>query len=141
MRLLIGILLIGLVGCGDPAQVDWVTPTPTATPSQPEELTNPYCVKTMGADGPGGFVWKPKSESDGKLVILFPEKFERDFEKVIVYPKAGGMEGLNCYARTNGNRLTCRGQMPGGRYTGLITALDVDQVCEWSVTTPKQRVD
>lgn len=140
-----GYWLFGVLGCGEfdgnnhqPAVE--VTPEPTIEPTI-QEPTNPRCTDVMGKDGANGFLWKPQSESTGKLVVLFPAKFQRNFETVMVYPKKGGSESLDCYGRTNGDRLTCRGKLPGGRYTGLVTALDVDQVCEWKISNSKERND
>ena len=45
---------------------------------------NPDCSTGVvsGADGSLGFLWKPVSESDGNLVVLFPESYDVRFEKV-----------------------------------------------------------
>lgn len=130
-------------GCGEWDGGNHIDPVPTVEPTAeatPELPTNPRCVDVMGKDGGGGFLWKPVSDR-GKLVVLLPKEFERQFEQVLVYPKKGGSESLQWDGFKNEDRQHWRGKLEGKRYTGLVTAIDVDQVCEWKVSSPGERND
>lgn len=103
---------------------------------------NPDCsVGTNGVDGAGGFLWKPISEGDGNLVILFPAEFDVPFRDVFVFATGGDIESGNFVGFSNGNRQTWRFDFPGSAYTGQVTVDDIGQECDWFVESPGERQD
>lgn len=104
---------------------------------------NPDCSAGVisGSDGALGFLWKPISESDGRLVVLFPESYDVRFESVEAEVVGGGLESGEFGGFTNGSRQTWRFDQEGGAYTGLLKVQDEAQDCLWEVETPGQRVD
>lgn len=85
--------------------------------------TNPAITSLSFPDGPGGALWKPVSEGDGNLVILFPGDWQAPF-RVQVQRTNGNLEA--CIFGECGNddslgpRQTCRVSLPGAAYTGLL---------------------
>ncbi len=84
-------------------------PTPTPEPT-------PY-----PGENPGGsdvFLWKPVSESTGKLVILYPNKYFGNTKSAAVYTASGQVETQsNLHTEThNGNRPHYRFSKPGSAY-------------------------
>ena len=73
------------------------TPAPPPAPSPGVSVTHP---RGNNVDGPGGFLWKPVSSSDGKLVVLAPASL------------TGRIHRCNVL-RPNGSHIV------GGRYTGV----------------------
>ena len=104
--------------------------------------TNPVCSGDMGVDGPGGFLWKAVSESDGNLAIHFPKEFQRKFLSVsVVVDQIGIAEEGSFSGFANGSRQLFRFDQPGGAYTGRVIAEDVNQTCFWEVSNPQDRQD
>jgi hypothetical protein len=67
--------------------------------------------------GDTGFVFKPVSEKDGNLAILFPPSFTDQIEDIFLKDKEGNeIEVGNAQGPTNGNRETFRFQKPGAEY-------------------------
>lgn len=64
--------------------------------------------------GSGSFLWKPVSESNGKLVVLFPSKLPAN--KAWVETPAGAKEFSNRVVVGNPDRKTHYFSKPGGRY-------------------------
>ena len=103
---------------------------------------NPDCHETTnGVDGAGGFLWKPISEADGNLVILFPPEFDVKFFKVLVFDLEGSIEQGEFTGFTNGDRQTWRFSSPGGVYTGRVVVDAINQECIWFVESPEERQD
>lgn len=103
---------------------------------------NPRCVGVQSLDGTGGFLWKPESEADGNLVILFPAEFVSVFVNVFAFPVESGEAQVGTFAGfTNDSRQTYRFPRPGGDYTGRVLADAGDQECEWLVPDPSSRQD
>ena len=110
---------------------------------------NPRCLGTMGVDGENGFLWKPVSEKDGNLVILFPAAFDELFSQVCVFlaevledeepQECGTLNDGEPFS--NGERQTWRFSRPGSSYTGRVVATDIDQECVWVVPNPDTRQD
>lgn len=124
------------------------TPEPTPAPTPPRER-NPNCTRIMGTDGPGGFLWKPRGENSGNLVILLPGKFQSEFETVTVFrdnrrktPESLRFTGFSNYD-PDGLRQTWRGTRKGADYTGEVVAEggNPSQICEWVVENPERRQD
>ncbi len=125
---------------------------------------NPDCSETLTNDGPGGFLWKPVSESDGNLAILFPEEFSREFlavyvelaeeeEEVVEEEEEAPAEEVTkergtlveCRlneSRFEDGRLIYRCPQPGGAYTGRVFADNRDEECVWEISgDPAERND
>jgi len=161
MRLLSTLVLIGLfVGCGNnvchdagdgnyecvPAPEPTPTPEPTPEPTvapTPAPKSNPLCTKVMGIDGPGNFLWKPEGDHTSALVVLLPVRFEVPFSALTVKRKSGDSEKLRFTGFSNGDRQTWRGELKGGRYTGVVEAFGGEpaQLCIWEVEKPRMRQD
>ena len=72
-------------------------------------------------DGPGGFLWKPVSDSDGKLAVLLPKSFAGQIEKLEVHsslpPSDSSKVAEGSYKYdSNGGRPTFRFSKPGASY-------------------------
>ena len=83
------------------------------------------------ADGPGGFLWKPVSDGDGRLVILFPTDISPTVVSGEVHssfpPKASTLmeAGAFAYRSANGNRAHFRFSRSGGAYGNNVFAVAV----------------
>lgn len=104
---------------------------------------NPICLATpQGVDGPGEFLWKPFSDSDGRLVILFPAKYNAEFSSVaVVNASIGTIEQCRFAGFANGNRQHWRCPRSGDAYTGRVVAESVNGSCLWQVSNPAIRQD
>lgn len=124
---------------------------------------NPDCSETLTNDGPEGFLWKPVSESDGNLALLFPEEFEREFLSVRVElaqeeeeeeeepsddsaaREVGETEECVCAftdCRFEDGRLLYRCPQPGSAYTGRVFADNRTEECVWEIEgDPSERND
>lgn len=110
--------------------------------SEPTFGSNPQCSQgTNSIDGPGGFLWKPESEGDGKLVLLFPTEFITQFLNVLMERVEGTFENATFTGFSNGARQTWRGQSTGIAYTGRVVVDAGNQECEWVVPDPTVRQD
>lgn len=112
------------------------SPRPSGIPG-----VNPLCTEVMGVDGAEGFLFKPVSESDGNLVVLFPKEFTKPFLKVEITTLLGVVEEGVFSSVGNGDRMHYRFSMPGSFYQGRIVAFDDNQECVWEVTDTSVRQD
>lgn len=113
--------------------------TPDApTPVEPDtsEIPNPSGSLLM----PSGFLWKPVSENDGKLVVLTPAELE--------VHTLGITEANSTYTtispkvnRANGDRQHFRTIRPGSDYVGpvLVEAFTSDNIYSIIVPEPGAR--
>ena len=106
-----------------------------------------------------GFLWKPVSEGDGNLVILFPEDFARPFLSVAVElapeeeeeaPAEEAAVSKETLEKEFGEfdgyfedgRQVWRFSKPGSAYTGKVIADDRSQECIWEIEgDPSERND
>ena len=111
---------LGLVPEPDAPEYGEATPEP-----EPVTITSPQ-------SGSMTFVWKPKSENDGRLVVLFPWKYrykeDTDPKYTIrhIYIKGGPRDGEEPHKIyhprdeagrfRNGNRAHARWKKKGGKY-------------------------
>ena len=119
-------------------------PMPTDGIMSPIMTTgNPDCdsSEVMGLDGDGDFLWKPASDFDGKLVVLFPAEYQTKFKEVYVTRLDGTVEFLYFTGYANANRQHWRGLLSGDNYTGNITASSMVGQCVWNVPNPSERQD
>ncbi len=91
---------------------DEADPQPAATTSS----------SSSGATSGGGFVWKPVSESDHKLVVLLPSQFKGNVESCWIANAGGGVIEVGNFAGDthNGNRPHYRFSKPGSGYGANI---------------------
>lgn len=148
------LFLIFLLGCGSSVTVGddngddrnnqqiFFEPNESSDPTTPKDGSNPDCSsEPFGADGAGGFLWKPVSDSRGSLVVLFPDSFDVQFEQVVAARLDGTQEEGAFSGFANGNRQHWRFGLSGENYTGELQIFDEAQECLAFVSTPDQRVD
>ena len=96
----------------------------TAAPRSLDEPSNSKSSSVSGksnGSGNAGFLWKPVSESDGKLVILAPANISQNVESVSIY-KVGSngkktlIESGRSAGIANENRAHFRFKQAGGKY-------------------------
>lgn len=117
-------------------------PTQTTTPIQPQP--QPDCAQEMRAsDGADGFLWKPKSDHGGRLVVLFPSRFTTRFNSVEVQRKSEDFESLVFAGFSNGDRQTWRGSASGGKYkdNSIVVGKYDEEICVWRIKKANQRND
>lgn len=91
----------------------------------------------------GGFVWKPISESDGRLAVLLPSSFAGRVSGVTIRRGGASLESGRFTGNTNGNRPTFRFSKPGAGYgTGLtlVATLRGGGSASWSIPNGGRRV-
>lgn len=76
-------------------------------------------------DGPGGFLWKPVSESDGNLVVLLPPELKGQVSSVEIQDAAGNTIDTGRFSgdQKNGGRPHFRFGKPGAAYGDGLTAV------------------
>ena len=83
---------------------------------------DPSGYKIMNMDGAGGFLWKPESESDGKLVVLLPTEFKGKIQGAEIHSglpaDSSTLLGAGRFAGDthNGNRVHYRFDKEGSAY-------------------------
>lgn len=114
------------------APVATATPSPSASPSPTSSASVSGSVQRVSCNGTSnvenqesGFVWKPVSDSDGKLAVLFGSGRAGKIASVtFVESTATGdvvLETLKFAYNSNGNRPTYRAKKSGGSYpAGVI---------------------
>lgn len=120
-------VICGLVGC------DMAAGNKSTSDSNNDNSNN---IITTGSasddkeDCPKGseIRYKPISESDGNLVVLFPVGYV--FQEVCVEDLEENLECVYEYTITNGGRATYRFSKPGEQYTGLL----ITESCEFQVS-------
>lgn len=128
MKKIVWLMMLGLVACN--ADVG------NSSDSNDDNSTS---VVSVGSSSTGEdacdvrFLWKPESESDGKLVVLFEKGVY--FDEVWAENLLGGFDPGNYVGLTNGGRATYRFSEKGSEYTGLLLADD----CEFMVEQPEER--
>jgi hypothetical protein len=78
---------------------------------------------SSGGGGAGGFVWKPVSEGDGRLVVLLPSSYVGRVSSVQIRRGGAVLESGRFAGNTNGNRPTFRFSRPGAGYGSGLTAV------------------
>jgi len=86
-------------------------------------LTLAGSTPALAGTGPHHFLWKPVSESDGKLAILFPNSFMKENVKDIEIISAAGTERPHSVTQNghNGNRIHARFGKGGSQYPAPAT--------------------
>jgi hypothetical protein len=105
---------------------------------------------SQNMDGPGGFVWKPESDSDGNLVVLLPTELRGHIGKVEIHSslppteatKLG--EGKFSGDEDNGARPHFRFSKPGKEYGDNIHVVAYKNdgtTATWAINNGGQRHD
>lgn len=96
-------------------------------------------------DGPTGFLFKPVSDTQGKLVILAPESLTSKIDSVVLKDSDGNVLETGQYGGVgNGNRAHFRFQKPGGSYPKELTVeikLDGGGSKVYTIPDPSLRYD
>lgn len=80
---------------------------------------------TENVDGPGGFLWKPASESDGNLVVLLPPELKGNVDSVRIEDASGNTVASGRFAgdNKNGGRPHFRFDKPGAAFGNNVRAV------------------
>src|SRR5690606_6805779 len=101
-------------------------------------------------DGSGGFLWKPKSENDGKLVVLLPKDFKGMIDRVEIHsqlpPEEATKLGQGRFSgdTQNGGRPHFRFDKPGESYGSdvhVVVFKDDGSTATWQIGDGGQRYD
>ena len=105
-----------------------VEPTPSPTPSTPPDNTP---ETHYFADGSGGNLWKPVSDTTGNVVVLFSSKWKKEFSGGCKLDrKDGKVETLYC-----GGAFACFGNPdPGGPRLHMRSNIKCNQAKSVKVT-------
>lgn len=115
----------------------------SSTPSQASAAPSSAAAPSSSSVG-GGFIWKPVSEGDGRLVILLPATLRGKVASCGIYKGSALVERGRFSGDThNGGRPHFRFSKPGAGYgTGLtvIATSTSGQKYSWSIASGAQRV-
>ena len=115
---------------------DEVTPTTTTTTTT---TTKPPVIPP-DTSGDNTFIWKPISESDGRLVVIIPSRLLADACSVTT--SAGGVTWGRGIGRHNNKREHFRYPQPGAQYGRNVSVVSYYQGAEtgrWTVPDGSQR--
>ncbi|MCK6552015.1 hypothetical protein L6R52_39655, partial [Myxococcota bacterium] len=94
---------------------------------------------------PGGFLWKPVSDSDGRLAILTPEKLTGQIAGVSVKDPSGRViESGRPAGVGNGDREHFRFSRPGGAFPpGSVVEIKLKngETVNYTIPNPSERYD
>lgn len=148
-KILKPIFLVLLSACGDGnfdfsevdnSQVDSHDSSSSSGIKDPNGDLNPDCSNGIKTPNTFPFIWKPISESDRKLVIVFDKKYEFPFLFVSVFNLDGTSEDGKFFKLDDG-RLGYRFDKPGSEYTGQVLVKDTGQECNAIVANPSERAE
>lgn len=107
------------------------------------ESTN--SIKGNYVDGAEGFLFKPASDSDGRLVILAPKALTGEIERVVIKNQNGKIiEEGRFTSIANGDREHFRFNKPGSAYPDkLIVEMELSSGKKetWQINDPSKRYD
>ncbi|MBI5546131.1 MAG: hypothetical protein HY901_19745 [Deltaproteobacteria bacterium] len=100
---------------------------------------------TKKLDGYGGFLWKPTSENDGKLVVLLPAAYAGQAKSVEVQDAQGNTLGTGKYSsNANGGRDHFRFSKPGSSYGNnvyVVATLSSGEKIRYPISNGGERTD
>ncbi len=122
------------------------------TPSKPLSLDETSNTESaaQSLDGEGGFLWKPVSEGDGKLVVLLPTELRGKIDRAEIHSALPPSEetkieeGRFSGDSTNGNRPHFRFDKEGSGYGNdiyLVCYKDDGSYLSWSIEDGAKRND
>ncbi len=91
-----------------------------------------------GSGGGGGFLWKPKSENTGNLVILLPSSYSSSCKVT-----ANGTS-IPYSGRANGNRPHYRSSQPGSSFSApasVVATCPSGENGNWTINNPSERYE
>lgn len=120
------------------------------TSSQTNQLTAaaiptaPVGGSGIGPQGEGGgFLWKPVSDSNGKLAVLLPPQYTGYVSACFIATRSGSVIEQGTYSSTaNGNREHYRFSKPGSAYpAGVVVVADLKSggSVHWPIPSPGSR--
>lgn len=99
----------------------------------------------LKVDGPQGFLFKPVSDNDGKLVVLLPKGLTGEVEELVLRgPDGRVLERGRFTSVANGDREHFRFSRTGADYPPGVTVEAVmkdGSVKDWKIADPSQRND
>ncbi|MFN8614155.1 MAG: hypothetical protein U0931_41880 [Vulcanimicrobiota bacterium] len=101
--------------------------SPSAKPaSKASKPASPKGPTTINKDAPIGFLWKPVSDSDGKLAILLPPQFNGKVSGVTVNSPDGQTATGRSSGVGNGDRQHFRFNQPGSAFApGTVVSISL----------------
>lgn len=101
------------------------------------------------SDGSEGFLWKPVSDSNRRLVVLLPSSFNATAGRVEIHrespPNEGSFVEIGAFAGFgNGNRSHWRFTQPGGAYgpnVYVIVFTHTGEVFSYLIANGQHRID
>jgi hypothetical protein len=116
------------------AQEQAAATTAATTAAKPSSSSSASSSSSSGG-GSGGFLWKPKSESNGKLVVLLPGSLRGKVSGASISGSFGSENGSFAGDTHNGRRPHYRFSKSGGSYGSNIrvTARTSSGTKSWTV--------
>lgn len=115
-----------------------------ATPSKAAYVT-PSAHGSHSSEGSGGFLFKPVSDSDGKLAVLLPSIYSGMAASMrLVTPDGDVIETGRYGGNGNGNREHFRFSKPGSGYPdGVVVeaTLTTGETISYTISNPSQRTE
>jgi len=95
---------------------------------------------------PGGFLWKPRSESDGRLVVLLPPQYRGNVASTYVANPSGDIIEVGRFAGDthNGDRPHYRFTQQGAAYgTDIYVVAELLQggLVHWPIANGADRIE
>lgn len=109
----------------------------------PDSPTSELAGDRSEGVGGSGFVWKPRSESNGRLVVLLPSSFAGKVSGASIQRGSERVESGVFVGNTNGNRPTFRFSQWGGAYGNdltVVATLSGGGRATWSIPNGARRV-
>lgn len=117
------------------------SPSPAGEAGSGEVVT----PKGNEMDGPEEFVFKPESDSDGKLVVILPQFMTGGVEDILLKDEDGNiLERGRGTGVANGNREHFRFNKPGEQYPDNLTVevrLSSGDIKSYTIPNPGERYD
>jgi hypothetical protein len=112
-----------------------------ATAAKSSSSSSPSSSSSSSGGGSGGFLWKPVSESNGKLVVLLPGSLRGKVSGCSISGSFGSETGSFAGDTHNGNRPHYRFSKSGGSYGSNIrvTARTTSGTKTWTVPKGSSR--
>ena len=100
-------------------------------------------------DGAGGFLWKPKSDSNGNLVVLLPAEISNNISSVVLKDLEGNVLEAGTFSSLanpdeKGDRAHYRFSKPGGSYGSSViveATMNNGEVYTYQINNTSERND